>query len=118
MKINRSEEIYFHSSIGTLLGVWAHPDDEAYLMAGLMIEATAAGSRVVVATATKGEVGPEDSMLSVPDRLATRRTAEMAASLKAIGDVEHHWLGHRDGELHRVAMGTGVGQVASLLERI
>ena len=23
---------------GTLLGVWAHPDDEAYLSAGLMLD--------------------------------------------------------------------------------
>ena len=40
--------------IGVLLGVWAHPDDEAYLTAGLMSVVRAAGHRVVVATATKG----------------------------------------------------------------
>ena len=26
--------------LGTILGVWAHPDDEAYLSAGLMAMAT------------------------------------------------------------------------------
>ena len=40
--------------VGTLLGVWAHPDDEIYLSAGLMAATRAAGHRVVVATATRG----------------------------------------------------------------
>src|SRR3954453_11417181 len=43
--------------LGTVLGVWAHPDDEAYLSAALMAEARDAGHPVVVATATDGELG-------------------------------------------------------------
>ena len=43
----------------TLLGVWAHPDDEAYLSAGLMAEFRRRGDRVVVVTATLGEHGTE-----------------------------------------------------------
>ena len=43
--------------LGTVLGVWAHPDDEAYLSAGLMALARRAGQRVVVVTATAGEHG-------------------------------------------------------------
>ena len=27
------------TTTGTLLGIWAHPDDECYLSAGLMAEA-------------------------------------------------------------------------------
>jgi LmbE family N-acetylglucosaminyl deacetylase len=42
---------------GTLLGVWAHPDDEAFLSAGLMALAREAGERVVVVTATAGDQG-------------------------------------------------------------
>ena len=42
-------------SARTLLGVWAHPDDEAYLSAGLMAESRRRGDRVVVVTATLGE---------------------------------------------------------------
>ena len=34
--------------VGTLLGVWAHPDDEAYLSAALMALARRHGQRVVV----------------------------------------------------------------------
>lgn len=35
------------AALGTILGVWAHPDDEAYLSGGLMALARDAGSRVV-----------------------------------------------------------------------
>lgn len=31
--------------LGTILGVWAHPDDEMYLTAGLMAHAVREGNR-------------------------------------------------------------------------
>jgi LmbE family N-acetylglucosaminyl deacetylase len=56
--------------LGSLLGIWAHPDDEAYLSAGLMIRATEAGHRVVCVTATKGEAGfSADDERSAPERM-------------------------------------------------
>ena len=47
-------------AIATLLGVWAHPDDEAYLSSGLMSVVRKGGGRVVVVTATRGEHGTDD----------------------------------------------------------
>ena len=41
--------------LGTILGVWAHPDDEGYLSAGIMAQAMRNGQRVVCVTATRGE---------------------------------------------------------------
>jgi hypothetical protein len=35
------------ASLGTILGVWAHPDDDIFLTAGLMATAVRAGNRVV-----------------------------------------------------------------------
>jgi len=43
------------AQLGTVLGIWAHPDDEAFLSAGLMAAARDAGQRVVCVTATLGE---------------------------------------------------------------
>src|SRR5687767_15747549 len=43
------------AGLGTVLGIWAHPDDEAYLSGGLMAMARDHGSRVVCVTATRGE---------------------------------------------------------------
>ena len=47
-------------TLGTMLGVWAHPDDETYLAAGLMAVGVRQGNRVVCVTATRGEEGSWD----------------------------------------------------------
>ena len=39
------------ADLGTVVGVWAHPDDEAYLTGGLMALARDTGARVVCVTA-------------------------------------------------------------------
>jgi LmbE family N-acetylglucosaminyl deacetylase len=103
---------------GTLLGIWAHPDDEAFLSAGLMALARAAGERVVVATATRGESGTTDPDRWPPDQLARIREQELARSLEVIGVAEHRWLGHRDGALAGVRRPAAVAQVAALLEEV
>ena len=86
---------------GALLGVWAHPDDEAYLSAGLMATARRAGRRVVVVTATRGEQGTTDREDWPPARLAALRERELAESLRLVGVDEHVWLGYDDGSLAR-----------------
>jgi LmbE family N-acetylglucosaminyl deacetylase len=84
--------------LGTILAVWAHPDDESYCCAGLMAVALRAGHRVVCVTATRGEQGSTDT-----DRwpngpsLAEVRTKELAACLAEIGVTEHVWLDYPDG---------------------
>jgi LmbE family N-acetylglucosaminyl deacetylase len=106
------------TDVGVLLGVWAHPDDEAYMSAGLMATARDAGHRVVVATATKGELGTEEPDLFPPERLAGIRERETLASLAALDVREHRWLRHRDGGLDRVATARGVGQVRDLIDEV
>ena len=106
------------AGLGTLLGVWAHPDDEAYLTAGLMAVARAGGNRVVVATATRGEAGTDDPLAWPPDILGRERAQETAESLAAVGVTEHRWLGHRDGTLHQVSAARGVAQVERLIAEI
>lgn len=103
---------------GSLLGVWAHPDDEAYLSAGLMAIARDAGERVVVATATRGEHGTDRPDLWPPQLLGQLREHELAASLAAVGVTEHRWLGHVDGTLADVALSAGAEQVRRLLDEV
>ena len=81
----------------TLLGLWAHPDDEAYLSAGLMREFVRNGDRVVVVTATPGQHGTADPISWPPDRLAARRRRELAESLGELGVTEHYVLDYEDG---------------------
>lgn len=103
---------------GTLLGVWAHPDDEAFLSAGLMADARQAGERVVVATATRGERGVTDTSRWPEEHLPQIRERELAESLAVVGVSEHTWLGHHDGDLPGVRRSTAVTQVAELIEQV
>ncbi len=103
---------------GTLLGVWAHPDDEAFLSSALMAQARAAGDRVVVATATRGERGTPDPLTWPPDRLGRLRERELARSLEILDVTDHRWLGHHDGDLPEVRRSTAVAQVADLIDEV
>ena len=104
--------------LGTILGVWAHPDDEAYLSGGLMALAREVGSRVVCVTATRGELGTPDPATWPPHRLATERTGELARSLEILGVNEHHWLGHRDGDCAQVSVPDAVGRLCTLIAEV
>jgi len=83
-----------------------------------MAMARAAGERVVVATATKGEHGTEDPISYPPEQLAVIREQETANSLAALDVAEHHWLGHPDGALDQVPVGPAVRQVRRLIEEV
>jgi LmbE family N-acetylglucosaminyl deacetylase len=96
---NESTPIADAARLGTVLGIWAHPDDEAFLSAGLMAAAREAGNRVVCVTATLGEHGTDDPRCWPPDRLGAVREHELRASLAALDVTEHHLLGLADGAL-------------------
>jgi LmbE family N-acetylglucosaminyl deacetylase len=105
-------------SIGTLLGIWAHPDDEAYLSSGLMSLVRGAGGRVVVVTATRGEHGTGDPVTWPPERLAPHRERELEDSLRIVGVREHRWLEHRDGTLGEVSISAGAAELAPILDEV
>jgi LmbE family N-acetylglucosaminyl deacetylase len=100
--------------LGTVLGVWAHPDDEAYLSAGLMAIARASGRRVVVATATDGAAGGD----AVSPALASLRRAELNAALAAVGVEECVTFGFADGALPDVPVRVGAHAVRQVVERV
>jgi LmbE family N-acetylglucosaminyl deacetylase len=80
------------SELGTILGVWAHPDDDIYLAAGLMAAAVDAGQRVVDVTATRGEGGSMDEERWPPETMGEVRTEELLRSLEVLGVEEHRFL--------------------------
>ena len=80
------------SELGTILGVWAHPDDDIYLTAGVMAAAVDAGQRVAVVTATRGEGGSMDEERWPPETMAEVRTEELLRSLEVLGVKEHRFL--------------------------
>jgi LmbE family N-acetylglucosaminyl deacetylase len=106
------------SALGTIMGIWAHPDDEAYLSGGLMALARANGQRVVCVTATRGELGTTDPVAWPPERLAAERTRELADCLAVLGVLEHHWLDYRDGGCAAADAPTAIRRLAELVAQI
>ena len=104
--------------LGPVLGVWAHPDDEAYLSGALMALAGDAGSRVVCVTATRGEQGTPDPVAWPPQRLAAERTVELARCLDVLGVREHHWLGYADGGGATADPGPVVERLCTLIDQV
>ena len=105
--------------LGTILSVWAHPDDESYCCAGLMAAAVQAGRRVVCVTATRGELGSTD-----PDRwpagpaLAEVRTQELAACLAEVGVTEHIWLDYPDGGCADADAAEAVARLRAIIDDV
>jgi LmbE family N-acetylglucosaminyl deacetylase len=104
--------------LGTVLGVWAHPDDEAYLSAGLMARAVDAGDRVVCVTATRGEEGSFDEERWPPAKMAAVREAELLACLEVIGVGDHRWLDMRDGTLAEEDADAAVHRLSAIVEEV
>ncbi len=101
-----------------ILGVWAHPDDETFLSAGLMADAIRKGQRVVCMTATRGELGIQDPERWPPERLAEIRTTELEESLKILGVTEHRWLDYPDGGCADVPDREAIARIRSVIEEV
>jgi LmbE family N-acetylglucosaminyl deacetylase len=83
----------------TVVSFHAHPDDEALLTAGTLARAAAEGHRVVLVSATAGEVGLAASSFGTHDMLAAHRRAELQRSAEAIGAARVEFLGYGDSGL-------------------
>src|SRR5207248_7677889 len=84
--------------MATLLLVHAHPDDEAVSTGGVMMKAKSHGHRVVLITATRGEVGEIYNMDEEGSRLRLGeiRTEELKSAAEILGVDRLEFLGYRD----------------------
>jgi LmbE family N-acetylglucosaminyl deacetylase len=105
-------------ALGTVLGVWAHPDDEAYLTAGLMANAVRRGDRVVCVTATRGEEGSFDEERWPTSEMGRVREAELMESLAILGVTEHHWFDYYDGTCDQVPFEEGVHRTQAIMASV
>lgn len=104
--------------LGTILGVWAHPDDETYLTAGLMVRAVRNGSRVVCITATRGEGGSLDEEKWPSATMGEVREKELLRSLAVLGVTEHQWLDLADVDMDTPLPEAGAGTVRAIMEEV
>jgi len=80
-----------------ILLVFAHPDDESFVAAGLSRRYADSGAHVALVTATRGEAGSRgDPPLCAEEELPALRESELreAAGLLGISDI--HLLGYHD----------------------
>jgi len=107
------------AALGTILGVWAHPDDDIFQTAGLMAAATHAGQRVVDVTATRGEGGSMDEERWPAGTMGKVRTEELLRSLDVLGVKEHHFLeGPVDVDMQTALDPAGADQVRRIMEEV
>lgn len=107
------------AKIGTILGVWAHPDDECWTAAGVMAAAVANGQRVVCVTATRGDAGQSADTSKWPlTKLGAVRQHELNSALQALGITEHYWLNYKDGMLARTNPELPVRQIAAIITEV
>lgn len=85
------------TKLGTIMGIWAHPDDETFTSAGIMAAALANGQKVICVTATKGEAGVQNEQKWPAEKLGDIRAKELQAAFELIGPITHIWLDCKDG---------------------
>lgn len=83
--------------MATLVSFHAHPDDESIHVGGTIAKLSAAGHRVVLVFATKGEHGEvADGFLDDGEPLWQRREQETARSAEILGAQRVEFLGYHD----------------------
>jgi LmbE family N-acetylglucosaminyl deacetylase len=89
--------------IPTLMTVHAHPDDETIGTGGTMAKAVATGRRVVLITATRGEMGeivvPEMDTAENHRRLGEIRMVELERAMQLLAVTEWENLGYHDSDM-------------------
>ena len=113
--------------MATIVFFHAHPDDEAIATAGTMASLADQGHRVVLVTATRGELGEvPDGLLAPGETLAERRRIELDEACRILGVARHTYLDYHDsgmaGEDSNLAPGSfagaDVGEAAAVLASI
>ena len=104
--------------LGTILGVWAHPDDETYLSAALMARGVRDGRRVTCVTATRGEEGSWDEERWPTAAMGEVRDAELMRSLEILGVTDHRWLDYYDGTCAAADQAEATAKVEAILREV
>jgi LmbE family N-acetylglucosaminyl deacetylase len=87
-----------------ILLVFAHPDDESFVAAGLSRRYADAGAEIALVTATRGEAGScGDPPLCTVEELPTVRESELRAAATILGIADVQILGYRDQHLAEVS---------------
>jgi N-acetyl-1-D-myo-inositol-2-amino-2-deoxy-alpha-D-glucopyranoside deacetylase len=96
----------------TLLGVFAHPDDESLACGGVMAACAAAGAHVALLCLTRGAGVP------AVDEVAAVRAKELDAALRVLGVRSVFVLDHADGYLPWIDAPTLERDIRHTIDRV
>ena len=115
----------------TVLGIFAHPDDEAFGSGGTLAELVQKGHRVTTVCATNGDVGEiSDPALATPENLWQVRQGELRDAMAVTGISDVRFLGYRDSgmdgtpdndnptSLFRADAGKVESQISAVMEEL
>lgn len=102
----------------TLLVITAHPDDEAFGMAGTLAKAAASGVRTALICATRGEAGQSAGLAATREALAALRSKELRCSAAALGVSDLALLDYPDGGAASWDMAALVRELTTHIQRI
>lgn len=102
--------------LGSILGIWAHPDDETFSSGGLVALARRNGQRVGCITATKGEGGVYHPDKWPAETITQTRAEELRTAQEILGINEHHWLDFIDGTCAEVDDEEALARIIPIIE--
>jgi LmbE family N-acetylglucosaminyl deacetylase len=103
----------------SLLAVFAHPDDEAFGVAGTLAKYAAKGVELSLVTATLGEGGEiSDPALATPETLGEVRHRELQCSADTIGVKHLYMLDYPDGHLAEVDEFEAIGKLVAIIREL
>ncbi|HKV85817.1 MAG TPA: PIG-L family deacetylase [Ktedonobacterales bacterium] len=109
-----------HRATGTarLMGIFAHPDDESFGMAGTLARSTMTGHPTAIVCATRGEAGKiAEGVDATPENLGVVRERELRNACAAVGVYDVSFLDYVDGHLHEADEAEAVGRIVYHLRR-
>ena len=102
----------------SLMGIFAHPDDESFGMAGTLARATMHGHWAAIVCATRGEKGKiADPSLATQEHLGMVREQELRTACAAVGVTDVSFLDYIDGHLAEADVDEAVGRIVHHLRR-
>jgi LmbE family N-acetylglucosaminyl deacetylase len=103
----------------TVLGIFAHPDDESLACGGTLARLADAGAKVVVMCASQGEAGSvcDPSLVPEGDSLGGVRVRELRDAAAVLGVAEVIVLNHPDGDLRWDRVPELHAEIVKALER-
>ncbi len=107
------------AEVRSLMGIFAHPDDESFGNGGTLAKYSEQGVRTYLICATRGEAGEiSDPALATPDTLGKVREQEMKTACSILGVSDLRFLGYVDGTLSVIDQGEAIGKMVRIIREL